>query len=345
MAESASRRTQLPLEVDRIQSSRSAVGETRLRLSGRWLDSQGESSGEEGLLVVHVEGRRHRFPADRDAAPEPGAQPQQWSASFTVPSWAEPRQDGQAALWLGSAVIPVPALHGVAATPRPDDDSLDRQAAMSAPPPAVAAPPVAQPAPAPPVAPPPAPPDDPTEASRGGPLADLLHKDTVAALHAELEQRTAEAARIRGALAAAQSELDARGARYSQLETVLDELRGELERLRAAVEAQRRELEQQGADAAALRERLAAAEAAAELRGAETVALRTELAAANVSREAAAGEAAGLRAELDRVGSELAVTHERLGSETGDLGEASRLLADAKALAAELGAGGTGGGR
>jgi hypothetical protein len=341
MAESASRRTQLPLEVDRIQSSRSAVGETRLRLSGHWLDSQGESSGEEGLLVVHVEGRRHRFAADRDAAPERGAQPGQWSASFTVPSWAEPRQDGQAALWLGSAVIPVPALHGAGAMLRPDDDGLDRRAAISAPPPAVAAPPVAQPPPAPPVAPPPAPPAEPTEA----PPADVLLKDTVAALQAELEQRTADAARIRGALAAAQSELDARGARYSQLETVLDELRGELERLRAAVEAQRRELDQQSADAAALRERLAATEAAAELRGAEAVALRTELAAANVSREAAAGEAAGLRAELDRVGSELAVTHERLGSETGDLGEASRLLADAKALAAELGAGGTGGGR
>jgi hypothetical protein len=339
MAESASRRTQLPLVVDRIQSSRSAVGETRLRLSGRWLDSEGESSGEEGLLVVHVEGRRHRFAADRDAAPETGAQPGQWSASFTVPSWAEPRQDGQAAVWLGSAVIPVPALHGAGATLRPDDDRSDRPAAISAPPPAVAAPPVARPAPAPPVAPPAAPPAEPTEPPR----AELLLKDTVAAVEAELEQRTAEAARIRGALAAAQSELDTRGAQHSQLEAVLGELRGELERLRAAVEAQRRDLEQQSADAAALRERLAAAEAAAELREAEAVALRTELAAANVSREAAAGEAATLRAELERVGSELAVTHERVGSETGDLGEATRLLADAKALAAELGAGGTGG--
>jgi hypothetical protein len=337
MTESASRRTTLPIEVDRIQSSRSAVGETRLRLSGRWLDPQGEGSGDEGLLVVHVEGRRHRFAADRDAAREPGAQPGQWSATFTVPSWAEPRQDGQAALWLGSAVIPVPPLHGAGATLRPDDDGLDRRATMPAAPRAVAAPPIAQPVPAPAVAPPPV---EPTEAPHGGPVADLLVKDTVAALHAELEQRTADAARIRGALAAAQSELDARGARYSQLETVLDELRGELERLRAAVEAQRRELQQQSADTAVLRERLAAAEAAAELRAAETVALRTELAAANVSREAAVGEASGLRAELERVGSELAITHERVGSETGDLGEASRLLADAKALTAELGADG-----
>ena len=313
MAESASRRTQLPLEVDRIQSSRSAVGETRLRLSGRWLDSQGESSGEEGLLVVHVEGRRHRFAADRDAAPEPGAQPGQWSASFTVPSWAEPRQDGQAALWLGSAVIPVPALHGAVATLRPDDDRLGspRRDLRSAPGRCGRRSPASGPR-------------RPRRRSRRlqrrprsppRPRAvrspTLLLKDTVAALQAELEQRTAEATRIRGALAAAQSELDARGARDSQLETVLDELRGELERLRAAVEAQRRELEQQSADAASLRERLAAAEAAAELREAEAVALRTELAAANVSREAASGEAAGLRAELERVGSERAVTHER----------------------------------
>ncbi|MGO9821328.1 MAG: hypothetical protein ACLPTJ_11840 [Solirubrobacteraceae bacterium] len=344
MTESASRRSPLPLEVDRIQSSRSSVGETRLRISGHWLDPQGEASGEEGLLVVHVEGRRHRFAPDRDDATEPGVQPGRWSASFTVPSWAEPRQDGQAALWLGSAVIPVPPLHGVVATPRADEEALGRRAEPPAPSVGSAAvvarpAPEPEPPPMPPVAPPPAPPTETAETPRSGPVGDLLLRDTVAALHAELEQRTAEAARLRGALAATQSELDARGARYSQLETVLEELRGQLEQLRTAVDAQRGQLERESADAASLRERFAAAEAAAELRAAEAVALRTELAASNVSREAASREAADLRAELERVGSELAVTHERVGSETGDLGEASRLLADAKALASELGAG------
>jgi hypothetical protein len=338
MAESTSTRVPLPLEVDRIQSSRSAVGETRLRLSGRWLGSEREASDDEGLLVVHVEGRRHRFAPDRDAGPDPDAEPGRWSASFTVPSWAEPRQDGQAALWLGSSVIPVPPLHGTA-NMRVEDERSSAPAAAPEPPlqpPVSDAPPQPRvPEPPPPLAPPRA---EPTEAPRAGPLADMLVKDTVAALHTELEQRTAEAARLRGALAAAQSELEARGARHSQLEAILDELRGELERLGAAVASQRRELELQSANAASLRERLAAAEAAAELRAAESIALRTELAAANVSREAATGEAAGLRAELDRVGSELAITHERVESETGDLGEASRLLADAKALATELGA-------
>jgi hypothetical protein len=357
MAESTSRRAALPLELDRIQSSRSAVGETRLRLSGRWLGSDRERPDEEGLLVVHVEGRRHRFAPDRDCGPDPDADPGRWSASFTVPSWAEPRQDGQAALWLGSAVIPVPPLHGTVAGGRADEDGLASRvdtpeppppppAAAPPPPPAAAPPrPPAAASPPPPAAAPPtvapAPvasaPAEPTDAPRAGPLAELLVKDTIAALHAELEQRTAEAARLRGALAAAHSELDARSVRQSQLEAVLDELRGELERLGAGVASQRRELDRQSAEAASLRERLAAAEAAAELRTSETVALRTELAAANVSREAATGEAAGLRAELERVGSELAITHERVETESGDLGEASRLLADAKALTAELG--------
>src|SRR5579862_2104934 len=114
MTESTPARTPLPLEVDRVQSSRSAVGETRLRVSGHWLGPHAELQGEQGLLVVHVEGRRHRFAADADDDGQAGAEPGSWSASFTVPSWAEPRQEGQAALWLGSAVIPVPPLHGSA---------------------------------------------------------------------------------------------------------------------------------------------------------------------------------------------------------------------------------------
>lgn len=334
MSEPASAKATLPLEVDRIQSSRSAVGETRLRLSGRWLDPHRPADEEEeGLLVVHVEGRRHRFPADRDIAPDHDAAPGRWSASFTVPSWAEPRQDGQAALWIGSAVIPVPPLHGTANTPAPVVEPV-------APPPPPE--PVAPPEPVPPPPPPEpvaSPPLAPSEPPRAGPLADLLLKETIAALHAELEQRSAEAARIRGALASAQSELEARSASYGELEATLSELRGELERLRDAVDEQRRELQDRSSDSATLRERLAAAEAAVELRGAETAALRAELAAANVSREAAVGEASGLRSELERVGAELAITHERVESETGELGEANRLLADAKALAAELRAG------
>jgi hypothetical protein len=45
---------------------------------------------------------------------------------------------------------------------------------------------------------------------------------------------------------------------------------------------------------------------------------------------------AGLRAELERLGTELAATRERVGAESGDLGEAQQLLADARALADQL---------
>ena len=67
----------------------------------------------------------------------------------------------------------------------------------------------------------------------------------MAALHVELEQRTAEAARLRGALGDARSELDARASTQSELETTLGELGVELRRLMAAVEEQRAELDEQ----------------------------------------------------------------------------------------------------
>jgi hypothetical protein len=55
-----------------------------------------------------------------------------------------------------------------------------------------------------------------------------------------------------------------------------------------------------------------------------------------VARDAAAGEVGGLRGELERLGSELAITRERYSAQGGDLGEAQRLLADARALTEQL---------
>ena len=86
-----------------------------------------------------------------------------------------------------------------------------------------------------------------------------------------------------------------------------------------------------------MREQLAAAQAESERRAAELDGAHADLAAATVAREAALSEAEGLRAEIDRLGSELAATRERVEHDSGDLGEASRLLADARALADELG--------
>ena len=45
-----------------------------------------------------------------------------WSASFTVPAWAEPREAGQAALWIGNAVIPVPPMHHTAVAEAPEHE-------------------------------------------------------------------------------------------------------------------------------------------------------------------------------------------------------------------------------
>lgn len=314
MGDSTHLHNSVPLQLERVQSSRSGAGEIRLRLSGRWSDPQAAVGEDEELLVVNVEGRRHRFPVSRDEAPDPGRSPDRWTASFTVPTWAEPREEGQAALWLGTAVIPVPPLVG----------GGERVLPPAARPSSVA--------------------DEPAAiAARSEPLADALLKETVAALHAELEQRNEDTASIRGALGGVQAELDARVARHAQLEETLGDLRDELDRLRSGLQEQRGELEEHSAETQALREQLAAAQAGTERRAAELDGLRADLAAANVAREAAAGEAVGLRSEIERLGSELAVTREHVEHEAGDLGEASRLLADARALADELRIGGGGG--
>ncbi len=338
---------QSPLQIDRIQSSRSDGGQVRLQLSGHWVEPQA-AVDEEELLVVQVEGRRHRFPASSEHRSKTGgdAGSGHWHASFIVPEWAEPRQDGQAAVWVGNAVVPVPPLHGSSgagssgaagsaggggspAKPKGDAKRGKRKENAS---------PVGSPeSPSAPLPPLPVQPRiaplSAVDAPRSGPLADLLLKETVAALHAELEARTADAVRIRGALADSQSELEARAATQAQLEATLDELRGELKRLIEAVADQQSQLDARNAEADS--ERAETERRLAQL-ASETTTLRAELAAAQVSREAAISEAAALREELQRLGSELTVTRERVDSESGDLGEATRLLADARALADEI---------
>jgi hypothetical protein len=111
MGDTATPQSPRPLELERVQSSRADAGELRLRLSGRWLDEGTEVGDDEELLVINVEGRRHRFPVSRDEQSEREPAPGRWSASFRIPTWAEPREEGQAALWLGNAVIPVPPTH------------------------------------------------------------------------------------------------------------------------------------------------------------------------------------------------------------------------------------------
>ena len=63
------------------------------------------------------------------------------------------------------------------------------------------------------------------EAGRAGPLADALLRETVSALHAELEQRSGREAALDGALERARAELVARTASQAELEATQGELR------------------------------------------------------------------------------------------------------------------------
>lgn len=379
----------LPLEIDRVHGSRPSAGEIRLVLGGTWR-GDGGAPRQDVLLVVQVEGRRHRFPAERDQRSIVAA-PGRWQATFAVPDWAQPRQEGQAAVWIGDSVVPVPPLRGfhqappalacaVPAPSSPLSPSASPRLTTESQPEVESEPVASQPlteGQADPVAGAASAPRAErgfvlaaAETPRGGPLADLLLKETIAALRTELEQRTADAARLRGALSDARGELEARHSTQSELETTLGELGAELKRLMSAVAEQRAELDAQTAraeeertqaeqrlsDLAAAHEqqvaqineaheqRLASLTAAheerlaaeTEGRAAELTHVREALAASQVAREAAFSEVAGLQAEMGRIGAELAVTRERVSSESGDLGEANRLLADAKALADEL---------
>jgi hypothetical protein len=388
MTDSASADT--PIAIDRVDSTRSDRDGIELRLTGRWM-GEAEAAGSEPLLVVQVSGRRHRFTAVRGGYRLP---PGAWEATFRIPPWAQPRHEGQAALWVGTSVVPVP-LPGTSA------DGIHRP-----PPPPALGEARAWP---PDVAPPPPEadparyadaPDAAVDTGRTGPLAELLFKESVSALHAELEERSAEVARLQGALADARSESEARASRQIALESAHGDLRGELQELMGAVTAQRDEYERRLAEAdervtaaearaadadgraAAADERAAASEAKRQRRGveleaerdraaaqladliaardaaltdaadlrhqiagaasgrqhhaAELAALREQLATAQVSRDAAAGEVAGLRAELERLGSELAITREHQSAQGADLGEAQRLLAEARSLSEQL---------
>jgi hypothetical protein len=409
-----------PVAIDRVDRTRGDDEGVRLRLTGRWLGS-GDAAEQEPLLVIQLQGRRHRFPALRDERATPALPAGAWEATFSVPAWAEPRQEGQAALWLGNAVVPVPVpgtvTAGVGAAPASEPPAGVPPAA-GMPPPAAATP--VMPAagvspPAPPSAPAPpgaSPPPPIVDSGRPGPLAELLFKESVAALHAELEQRSTEAARLRASLANAQAELEARTGMQAALESAHAELRSELQQLMSAVGVQREEFERrlrdvesrlstaeserdalraeldgeraraardrdadreraaaqlaelaaardaqlaeltaardaqlaeliaardaQAGQVIALRDQLAVATAAGQQRADEVGALREQLAGAHVARDAAAGEVAGLRGELERLGSELAVTREQYSAQGGDLGEAQRLLSDARALTEQL---------
>jgi hypothetical protein len=341
-----------PIVIDRVERARGEGANVHLRLIGRWLDPERTHPGSEHdpLLVVQLQGRRHRFAASREPDDDPGI-PGAWQADFSVPAWAVPTRPGQAAVWVGNAVVAVGP---------PGSTSVPGRAPISTVPDAEPAQPTRDPALIEPI--------EPIDLGRAGPLADMLLKETVAALHAELERRSSETVQLRGALADAQSELAARGARQAGLETAHAELRHELEQLMEAVPRQRREFEDRMTatedrldrareelamtaaareqaeaervtarqEAGSLEQRLSAQAVADQRQAQESAALREQLAAAQIARDASIGEVGALRSELERLGAELAVMREQVTAHGGDLGEAQKLLADARALTEEL---------
>jgi len=302
-----------PIVIDRVERSRGDGDGVRLRLAGHRLTAATESELD-ALLIVHLHGRRHRFAATGSGHDDPS--PGTWEASFTVPDWAMPVEYGQASLWVGDAAVPVPpvgtrirvtepAFAGLA--PEPADAAAAagaighpvgaEGAAAHAATAAVAhygtaADPATHTA---------------LDAGRAGPLADALIRETLSALHAELEQRSARDAVLDGELERARAELAARTATQADLEATHGELRAELERLVAAVADQQaeferglaQEAERSEAELAQLRSRLA--DAGRELDG-----VRSELTHARADAERARSEIADARDGADRARSELA---------------------------------------
>jgi chromosome segregation ATPase len=309
----------LPLAIDRVERSRAKRDQVRLRLIGHWVSSSEgwTAAGSEALLVVQLHGQRHRFASTRDdPRDEPGLE---FTASFTIPDWAVPEQPGQAVLWVGDDVVAVPP---PGASIRPAESpvsagegfAVEGQARADTPATADRVP------------------SDPHHtggeggAGRAGPLAELLFKETVTALRAELEQRTAEAAQLRARLAEAQRESESRGGVESGLESAHAELRGELRRLMEAVGEQRREFDEQlaaaGAEADGVREELDRAHGERDTAREELDRARSELAPVRDELEQARSELAPVRDELEQARSELSDVRAELEGSRAELDQA-----------------------
>jgi hypothetical protein len=303
-----------PLAVERADRARTEDGGVALRLSGRWLRAPATDQTEP-LLVIQVQGRRHRFVADADGDGQ--ADNGSWRATFRLPSWADPQREGQAALWVGTAVVPVPLGAAVPPSPlAPSAPVLERHHRMP-PPPALGEARAWPPPPMPSASATPGVgemlrpgelPEPAVDTGRTGPLAELLFKESVSALHAELEQRATDVARLQGSLADAQSELEARVAMQTALEAAHNDLRGELQELMSAVTVQREDFEK----------RLAGAEDRRATAETERDRIREEL-----------------ESERDRIREELESEQARMREELESVREQSRRELDAERRAAQ----------
>jgi hypothetical protein len=310
-----------PLEIDSVECSPMGADKLVVYVSGTWRGRRRSTDGRP-VLVVEAEDRRHRFPAIPEPRRSRIGRPGAWSASFAVPASLEPRLKGQMSLWLGNVAIPMPPVAFVASDvgprtrpqpPRTRDaadepgSTTDRAAGGE--------------------------PDDPDQhdAPPAKPVTGNAQRlpQTVAALRAELRERTASEAELRALLARAQAELETRSGSRGDVELTHRELRAELDRLATQVAeqiSQRAEIESKAVVMAAQM-----ADLEAELRE-----LRSEIAEVEASRDGAEGLVAGLRAELDRTAAELAATPSDAGAEDDELDEAKALLAEARALTSRI---------
>ena len=269
-----------PIVIDRVERSRGDGDAVRLRLGGHRLAVAADLELD-ALLVVQVHGRRHRFAASKTGHDD--RSPGSWEASFTVPDWAVPVEYGQASLWVGEAPVPVPPVGTRIRAPEPALTAAAYEPTGAAQLDAAAQGVAAAAA----------------EAGRAGPLADALLRETVSALHAELQQRSGREAALDGALERARAELVARTASQAELEATHGELRTELARLVEAVAGQQAEFERRLNEA---RERSEAELAQARR---ESDDARAELSQARDAADRARSKLAHVRDEAERVRSEL----------------------------------------
>lgn len=280
---------QFPLEIEQIECAPLGQAKIAIRVTGRWR-GRGRTPDSRAFLVLDIDGRRHRFPAMLEPRRPRLVRPGSWGASFALPARFE-SQLANVSLWFGDVEVELPAI-SVSSAALPEGEPALGDIPAEGP-----------------------------DAVAPAPAADAPAAETVAALRAGLQQRTAIAAQLRAELAATKAELEERVAHQAELESTQAELRAELEQLLALIE-------EDGAERVLLEARTR------ELAG-ELESLRAELAQSLVARDVAAGEAAGLRAEFDRLGAEL--SHARRSELTGaGLREAQSLLVEAKAATARL---------
>ena len=289
-----------PIVIDRVERSRGDGGTVRLRLGGRRLVARGRArarrvAGRAGCVGTGT-GLPRRRPATRIRRPDRGGRASRCPSGRCRSSTAR-RRCGSA-----RSSVPVPPVGTRVRTPEPTgagEPAAVSERGRSGPASVrVGAVPggvraacwFSRRRPR-------------REAGRAGPLADALLRETVAALHAELEQRSGREAALDGALERARAELAARTASQAELEATHAELRAELARLVEAVAEQQAEFERRldqagersdgGAGADARRDRPRAGRAARATlraracpRGARTEAerVRSELTQARAER-------------------------------------------------------------